>query len=317
MTGPRHPALGALLIVLASALWGCWSIVFRTAESLTSSSSTGASLSASSETAVVFIVMLVTMGPLALFTRRRQVAAAAAAVAATRNGRAWGLLLVLGLTDAANALCFFQAMQRTTVAIAVLCHYLAPVIVALLSPIVLGEPRRRSTLWALGLSLAGLVLLLQPWGHISADDAAGAALAALSAVFYALSVFLGKKLSLSASFSSFELAAWPKLTSVPVIVLAAVLSAGGFVVEPGPLAVLIVGGLVCGSLPLLLFYAGLARLQASQVSVLTLVEPLVAVLVGVVVWGEPLAAIGVVGGVLVLAGAGLIARASRASVLPS
>lgn len=320
MTGPRHPALGALLIVLASALWGCWSIVFRTAESLTSSSSPGASLSASSETAVVFIVMLVTMGPLALVTRRRQVAAAAAVAAvvpATRDGRAWGLLLVLGLTDAANALCFFQAMQRTTVAIAVLCHYLAPVIVALLSPVVLGEPRRRSTLWALGLSLAGLVLLLQPWGHISADDAAGAALAALSAVFYALSVFLGKKLSLSSSFSSFELAAWPKLTSVPVIVLAAVFSAGGFVVEPGPLAILVVGGLVCGSLPLLLFYAGLARLQASQVSVLTLVEPLVAVLVGVVVWGEPLAAVGVIGGVLVLAGAGLIARASRAPVLPS
>lgn len=306
MRGPTHPGAGAFLIVAAAALWGCWSIVFRSAEAASQ-----APLSASTETAVVFIVMLVTVAPLAFGARRHQVALGHAP---RRTGRAWAVLLLLGLTDAANALCFFEAMQRTTVAIAVLCHYLAPVIVALLSPVILGEPRRRSTLWALALSLGGLVLLLRPWGQVSAADVEGAALASLSAVFYAASVFLGKRLL--SSFSSFEIAAWPRLTSVPVLVGAALLSSSGLAVEWRPLLILMVGGLVCGSLPLLLFYAGLARLQASQVSVLTLVEPLVAVMVGVVVWGEPLVLLSVVGGALVLGGAFLIARAGR-TALPS
>jgi len=291
--------LGTVLVVAAAALWGCWSIVFRSAEAASSSP-----LSAATETAAVFAVMLVAMAPFALWTRRRAVQAG---TAQPRPARAFAVIGALGVVDALNALCFFEAMQRTTVAIAVLCHYLTPVIVALLSPVILGEPRRRSTFVALGLSLAGLVLLLQPWGRVSGADVEGAALASLSAVFYAASLFLGK--TLFSSFSTWELAAWPKLTSVPILVVAAALSSGGLALEPGPGLILVAGGIVCGALPLWLFYVGLSRLQASQVSVLTLVEPLVAVLVGVLVWGEPLAAIGVVGGALVLWGAGIIARA--------
>ena len=46
---------------------------------------------------------------------------------------------------------------------------------------------------------------------------------------------------------------------------------------------------------------------------LTLVEPLVAVMVGVTVWGEPLTALGMLGGALVLLGAVIIARVGASS----
>ena len=45
---------------------------------------------------------------------------------------------------------------------------------------------------------------------------------------------------------------------------------------------------------------------------LTLVEPLVAVVVGVVVWQEALHPLGIVGGLCVLGGAVIIARAQTA-----
>lgn len=304
---PRRFGLGSFLVLAAAALWGCWSIVFRTAEA-----SSSRPLSAATETAVVFLVMLVALAPFAVWTRRR---AAQSGLARPRSRRAFAIIGALGVVDALNALCFFAAMQRTTVAIAVLCHYLTPVIVAVLSPMVLGEPRRRSTYSALGLSLSGLILLLQPWGKVSAADVEGAVLASLSAIFYAASLLLGK--ALFTSFSTWELAAWPKLTSVPILVVAAALSAGGLALDVKPGLTLVVGGLVCGALPLWLFYAGLSQLQASQVSVLTLVEPLVAVLVGVLLWGEPLALMGVVGGALVLVGAVIIARAGARAGDPS
>jgi DME family drug/metabolite transporter len=280
------PLLGSALVIAAAALWGCWSLAFKNAERLSPS------LSAATESAVVFVVMLVTMVPFAVFARRRAVARGTVS-ATSRPRAAWLLLLFLGLSDAGNALCFFGAMQKTSVAVAVLSHYLTPLFVAALSPWVLGEPARRSTWGALFLALSGLVLLLRPWQAAGGDDVVGALLGASSAVFYATNVFLSKRLE--GPFDAVEIASWPKLTSTIALVVVAVA----------------LGGLLCGALPTVLFYAGLRRTQASQASVLTLVEPLVAVVLGVVVWGEALHATGVVGGACVLVAAAWITRAGR------
>jgi threonine/homoserine efflux transporter RhtA len=75
------------------------------------------------------------------------------------------------------------------------------------------------------------------------------------------------------------------------------------------LLVLGAGGVLCGAVPTVLFYAGLLRIEASRASVLALMEPFVAVVFGVVVWGEALHRLGVVGGLSVLGGAALLARA--------
>jgi len=304
---------GSALVVVAAALWGCWSLYFRTAEGLSPS------LTAATESAVVFVVMAAAMVPLAVLSRRGVTAGDAGgdpegdeggdpgvAVAPSSRARgAWALLLLVGVVDAGNALCFFAAMQRTSVAVAVLSHYLTPLLVAAAAPWVLGEPARRSTWGALAVALSGLVLLLRPWATPGAHDVEGALLGAASAVFYAGNVFLSKRLQ--DRFDAAEIAGWPKLSATVVLVAFAVV-AGGPLPSWTALAVLAVGGLVCGALPTVLFYAGLRRIPASQASVLTLMEPLVAVAVGVVVWGEALSGLGVLGGACVLAAAGWIAR---------
>jgi drug/metabolite transporter (DMT)-like permease len=66
---------------------------------------------------------------------------------------------------------------------------------------------------------------------------------------------------------------------------------------------------LCGVTAALVFYAGLARVRASQASVLTLMEPLVAVIVGALVWHEVPGPWALVGGALVLGGAALIVTA--------
>lgn len=298
MSGPASGRAGALLVAAAASLWGCWSICFKSAERANS-----APLSSAVESAVVFAVMFAAMLPLALRTR-------STSTSTPRPRSAWAWLFLLGITDAINALAFFQAMQTTTVAVAVLSHYLAPLLVALFAPLVLGERARPTTFVALGVALFGLVLLLRPWTDVDAHAVVGAGLGALSAVFYAANVFIGKRLFAAGptgGFNSFEVAAWPKLSSLALLVGAAVYG-GSFDVDGDALAILVVGGLVCGALPTVLFYAGLQRITASKASVLTLMEPMVAVIVGVVVWREELHLLGVVGGVCVLAGAALIAR---------
>jgi drug/metabolite transporter (DMT)-like permease len=255
------------------------------------------------ESVGVFAAMLVTMLPMALWSGRRR---RTRGPLAARSPSSWAWLFALGVSDALNALCFFGAMQRTSVALAVLTHYLTPLLVALLSPWVLREPAKRSTWGALALALAGLVLLLRPWAALGDDDVVGAALGAASAVFYAANVFVGKRLS--GIFAPAEVAAWPKASSLAVLVAAA-WATDTPLPSSSVIAVLLAGGVVFGALPTVLFYAGLARIAASQASVLTLMEPLVAVVVGVVVWGEALHPLGVVGAVGVLGAAFVIARA--------
>lgn len=58
--------------------------------------------------------------------------------------------------------------------------------------------------------------------------------------------------------------------------------------------------LTLGAAGALAFLAGLRRIPASHAATLALLEPLVAVLVGVLVWGEPLGLLGALGGLLVL-----------------
>lgn len=283
---------GSLLIAGAASLWGTWSLCFRSAERL------APDLTAPTEAFIVFAVMLCALAPFAV---QRHIT--------TRSLRAWLLLLGLGVSDALNCLCFFGAMQRTTVAVAVLTHYFTPVLVALLAPVLLGERWQSRVLLATAMSLSGLVLLLEPWSS-AVGDWTGAGLGALSAVFYAGNVFLGKHLG--NRFTPMELASLPKLASL--LVLGAALPNDGLALDAAPLLILVGGGIVCGALPLVMFYRGLALVPASQASVLTLCEPLVAVLVGAVAWNEKPGAPAVLGALLVLGGAAVIAKSASADL---
>ena len=107
----------------------------------------------------------------------------------------WAGVAWLGIGDALNVVLFFAAYQRTTVAIAVLTHYLTPIFVALLAPVVLKERAGPRTFAAVGVAFLGLVLLLQPWAAAVGKSAlVGAALGAGSAVFYASNVLVNKRL---------------------------------------------------------------------------------------------------------------------------
>ena len=125
-----------LLVAGAASLWGMWSLCFRNAERIATSPLSGAT-----ESLVVFASMGVMLAPFAWRTRGRD-----------RSRRAWTLLMLLGVVDGFNVLCFFSALQHTTVALAVLTHYLAPLIVALAAPLIVGERWRARTFVALAVS---------------------------------------------------------------------------------------------------------------------------------------------------------------------
>jgi drug/metabolite transporter (DMT)-like permease len=198
---PRTTVRGSILVAVAAAGWGTWPFFLRHAEQY-------GRIPPALEAALA-------MGGLVL----------ASALVVTRDRLAvratpgqWGKIALLGVFDALNVVFFFAAYQRTSVAIAVLTHYLTPMLVALAAPLVVREPVRARTFVAVSISLVGLVLLLSPWSAArQPGDLPGGAFGLASAVCYATNVLVSK--SLVPVFSGSEMALYHGLISVVLLVL--------------------------------------------------------------------------------------------------
>ncbi len=275
--------MGFVLVAIAASLWGTWPVILRNAP-----------MPAALQSAVLMAVLTLASLPVMLRDRLR--------VKPTLSqwlGVAW-----LGIGDALNVVLFFAAYQRTTVAIAVLTHYLTPIFVALAAPLVLGEKARARTFGAVAVAFFGLVLLLEPWRvGLGQSDGIGAALGAGSAVFYASNVLVNKRLV--KAFSGSEMMFFHGLVATPLL-FALVPTPEYALVSKHALAIVMLGALGPGALGGLLFVWGLRRIAASHASVLTLLEPFVAVVLAAAVMREHVGMVSLFGGALILAGAVLV-----------
>ncbi len=293
MTGAqRSRAIGFGLVAVAACSWGTWPLILRHAESV-------GKLDPSLEAVILMLVLTLVSAPFSAVDRVRVRA----------DARAWLGLAWLGVGDAMNTILFFAAYQKTSVAVAVLTHYLTPIFVAVAAPFVLKERTSARTWGAAAISFVGLFLLLAPWSAGVHRDGAwiGAACGAGSAVFYASNVLVNK--SLAATFSGSELMFFHGLVATPL--LAAFVPNAAWSADPAAMAIVAAGSVGPGALGGLLFVWGLRRIQASHASTLTLLEPLVAMMIGALVYGERIGLAGAAGAALILAGAAIVVSASR------
>lgn len=274
---------GLVMVTLAATSWGTWSLFLRP---------TGIPALASSP--LVFLVMGLTVLPFALRGPR------------VRWDRTTVLLLCLNaLFDAGNLVTFFGAMSVTTVAIAVLTHYLAPILIALAAPRIERVAAPGAGAAAL-VALAGLVIVLEPWHEAAVGAVPGALLGTLSAVCYAGNTFTVRRLA--------ERIGAPRAMAYHSLLAAALMApllVGHLDVRAADVGLLGAGAVTIGAGSGVLYIVGLTRIGSARAAVLTFAEPLVAVLVGALVWDEPLHPIAAVGGAMVL-GAGIyVARKAR------
>jgi drug/metabolite transporter (DMT)-like permease len=248
-------------------------------------------MSSAVESAIVMGVLTAISGVAALRDRNP--------LRATAGERGW--IVWLGVADSLNVLLFFEA-YKITIGVSVLSHYLAPVFVAIASPILLRERLTRRTTLAVAASFAGLAVMLGPTrsGASAAAILKSASLGAGSAFFYASNV-IGTKF-VARSYSTSETLFWHGLVATPLLAACVPVSAWASIDSHAAsyLAVLSIGP---GALAGLVFVWGLRRMPAAHASTLTLLEPLIAVLAGALVFGEELGPRSVVGGALILGGA--------------
>jgi drug/metabolite transporter (DMT)-like permease len=271
-------------VALAACSWGTWALVLRRAEAISP-------MPTALESTIVMAVLTIVTGGMSLRDR----------LASRATWRARGWVAWLGVGDALNVLLFFAA-YKITIAVSVLAHYLAPVFVALAAPFLLRERPTARTLGAIAVSLAGLAVMLAPSQSMPNAVAVkwSAALGAGSAVFYASNVIVNK--FLIGSFSTSETMFWHGVVATPLLAAFVPLRAWA-VADLRAVAFLAVAAIGPGALAGAAFVWGLRRMPAAHASTLTLLEPLIAVLVGAALFGERLGARSLVGGGLILGGA--------------
>jgi drug/metabolite transporter (DMT)-like permease len=279
--------LPAAAVALAACAWGTWGLVVRRAEAI-------GPMPAVLESAIVMGVITLGSGVASLRDRL--------APRASWRARAW--VAWLGVADALNVLLFFAA-YKLTIGVSVLAHYLAPVLVALASPLVLRERMTARTAIAVALSFCGLAAIVVPSGSAASGGVVlrSAALGAGSAVFYATNVVVNK--FVVDSFSTSEVMFWHGVVATPLLA-AFVPHSAWAAVDPHAAAFLATASLGPGALAGLAFVWGLRRMPATHASTLTLLEPLVSVLLGAAVFGERLAPSALLGAMGILGGALLV-----------
>jgi len=209
------------------------------------------------------------------------------------------LLLLSGGAMGINWILLFEAYKYTTVSVATLSYYFAPVIVILVCPILFKEKLTGKQLICFLMSTLGLVLITGIGDTGSGNHLMGIGFGVGAACFYATVILLNKFIKnvdgIHRTFLQF-------LAAIVVLVPYVLLNGGvtlGALDLTGWVNLLIVG-IVHTGITYCLYFSSLKDLPGQRAAILSYIDPLVAVVISVTVLGERMTLWQVAGGALIL-----------------
>lgn len=209
-------------------------------------------------------------------------------------------LFWIGLFIGLNNGLFFLAIKTTAIANATLSHYFAPIFLVLVfSPVILKQKIKKQHIFASILGFAGLLVIFGSQISSELFDV-GILLGLASAVFFAWHTAIESKLATSTKIDPLVEVLYkngvPAFIFLP-FVIREILITGIMIEDFGKL--IFFGVLVLG-ISFILLYRGLAKVSSQNASVLFYGEPIGAIILAWIIWGESLSASIVIGGALIL-----------------
>lgn len=220
-------------------------------------------------------------------------------LAVIRENLRW--LLISGVCLGLNWVFLFAAYLHTTVAIASLCNYMAPIIVVVITPAVLREPLNKKKIPCVIAAFVGIVLVSEFWTG-NAGDASGILMGLMAAVCFVIIVICNRKMhGISAYDKSLVQLSISALTVLPYVLL----KNRGAELDWNARSILfiLILGLVHTGVAYCLYFSGMATLPVQTVAVLGYLEPVVSVLGSAFILREHMGLCGWIGTVLIIAAA--------------
>ena len=209
------------------------------------------------------------------------------------------LLLLSGMAMGVNWVLLFSAYRFTTISMATLSYYFAPVIVILACPILFHEQMTAKEILCFVMSTAGLVLIIGAGGAGNGTDLIGVLFGLGAAAFYAAVILMNKFIRQVTGIHRTLI----QFAGAILILLPYVALTGGFhleVLDGTGWVCLLVVGLVHTGVTYCMYFSALKDLSGQETAVLSYMDPLVATLISVLVLGEPMALTQALGGAMIL-----------------
>lgn len=212
-------------------------------------------------------------------------------------------LVISGFFIGINWLTLFEAYNYTSVAIATLCYYMAPVFTIIVSPFLLKEKLNLHKIICILIALVGMILISGVFkGEKQPSSFIGIALALVSAILYSCVILTNKKITGINPYDKTII----QLAASAVILLPYVLLKEKPVfstLQVSPIIMILIVGIIHTGLAYAFYFGSLEHLAAQKVAIFSYIDPIVAVLLSTLLLGESMGALEIAGTICVLCAA--------------
>ncbi|MBR2836027.1 MAG: EamA family transporter [Coriobacteriales bacterium] len=218
---------------------------------------------------------------------------------AIRENLKW--LVIAGVSLGLNWIFLFASYMQTTVAIASLCNYMAPIIVILIAPVVLKEQLDKRKMPYVVTAFVGIILVSGVWNG-SVGSISGVVMALVAAICFVIIIICNRKIhDIPALYKSVIQLAISAVTILPYVLV----RNWGATLEWDMQSILIILmlGMIHTGVAYCLYFSGMGSLPVQTVAILGYLEPVVSVLCSAFFLHEAMGVAGWIGAVLIIGAA--------------
>ena len=212
------------------------------------------------------------------------------------------ILFVSGAVMGFNWVFLFEAYKYTTVSMATVSYYCAPVIVTALSPLVLGEKLTAARIAGIASATVGMFMIT---GSLQggSQPLKGVFFGLLAALFYACVTLLNKQLK--GGFTGIQITIVQLFAAGIVVAPYAVINHAGSWVMPqsAGLVCLVIVGVVHTGIVLHFYFSSMQILPGQSVAMCSYIDPVSSLLIAAAVLSEKMSIVQIIGAVLIIGGA--------------
>ena len=209
------------------------------------------------------------------------------------------LICISGIAMGFNWVFLFEAYNYTSVSIATLSYYCAPIIVTILSPLIFKEKMSMKKWICFIMSTVGLILITGIGELNNRNNLLGIVFGLLAATLYATVILLNKLVKklggIQRTFIQFLSAT---VILIPYVILTSDINIVGM--NGTSWIYLLIVGIIHTGITYCLYFTSLKEIHGQQASILSYIDPLVAILISVVILEETMTIAQIIGGSLIL-----------------
>ena len=218
------------------------------------------------------------------------------------------ILVISGAFIGLNWVLLFESYRYTSVAVATLCYYMAPIFVMVVSPFLLKEKLTPKKTICVAVALVGMVFVsgVLDGGISDISEIKGILFGLGAAALYASVVMMNQKLRAVPTYDKTIMQlAIAAAVLIPYILFVEDLST--VTLTPLIIVMVLIVGVVHTGIAYAMYFGSMNDLKAQTVALFSYIDPIVAIILSALFLKEPMTVYSIIGAVLVL-GATLISE---------